>query len=295
MHGPGPGEVALTRRRVLGFAGAATLAGAAALAGARPAAAAERSYTFDLLFDVPHSDNMQGLAYRRGSFYVGFDVGGGHGVIREYDREGATLKESAPLAVGHAAEISVRDRDGLLYVATGGGTNPTKVNVVDWSGEPEVVRTIDFGSLGNSGLVAVDNRRDGLLVHAGPGDQGPFVFAFTDLDGTVRSTFDLGYQGVPQGLEMARRQGPLLHQRHHHRAGPGRDDPRSDRHPADRGERGAGGRARRPRHPRLLRLQQAEPRVRDEARVPLTGQARGRVPSEPPVPAARHPLFPRTK
>lgn len=74
---------------------------------------------------------------------------------------------------------------------------------MDWSGEPEVVRTIDLGSLGNSGLVAVDNRRDGLLVHAGPGDQGPFVFAFTDLDGTVRSTFDLGYQGVPQGLEMA--------------------------------------------------------------------------------------------
>ncbi|NYE14483.1 hypothetical protein [Actinomadura citrea] len=203
MHGPGLGEAALTRRRVLGFAGAATLAGAAALAGARPAAADGRTYTFDLLFNVPHTDNMQGLAYRRGRFYVGFDVGGGHGVIREYDRDGTTLKESAPLAVGHAAEISVRDRDGLLYVATGGGTNPTKVNVVDWSGEPEVVRTIDFGSLGNSGLVAVDNRRDGLLVHAGPGDQGPFVFAFTDLDGTVRSTFDLGYQGVPQGLEMA--------------------------------------------------------------------------------------------
>ncbi|WP_433472100.1 hypothetical protein ACQPZP_24755 [Spirillospora sp. CA-142024] len=203
MQKPGLGEVALTRRGVLGHAGAATLAGAAVLAGARPAAADGPSYTFDLVFNVPHTDNMQGLAYARGRFYVGFDVGGGNGVIREYDRDGTTLKESAPLAVGHAAEISVRDRDGRLYVATGGGTNPTKVNVVDWRGEPEIVRTIDFGSLGNSGLVAVDNRRDGLLVHAGPGDLGPFVFAFTDLKGNVRSTFDLGYQGVPQGLEMA--------------------------------------------------------------------------------------------
>lgn len=125
-------------------------------------------------------------------------------MIREYDMAGTRRKESAPLAVGHAAEVSVDDVTGLLYVATGGGTNPTKVNVVDWApARPRIVRTIDLGSLGNSGLVAVDNGRRGLLVHAGPDDQGPFVFAFTSLDGTVRSTFHLPYQGVPQGLEMA--------------------------------------------------------------------------------------------
>ncbi|HEU5025164.1 MAG TPA: hypothetical protein VFV01_09625 [Spirillospora sp.] len=199
-----PADTPLTRRTALGLAGAAALAGAATLAGtARPAAAAERSYTFELVFDVPDTGNMQGLAYQHGRFFVGFDVGGGKGVIREYRPDGTKVKESAPLAVGHAAEVSVRRADGLLYVATGGGTNPTKVNVVDWTGEPRIVRTIDFGSLGNSGLVAVDDERDGLLVHAGPGDNGPFVFAFTDLDGNVRSTFPLGYQGVPQGLEMS--------------------------------------------------------------------------------------------
>lgn len=194
----------ISRRKALGYAGAAGLTGAAALVGvARPAAAA-RAYTFELVFNVPDTGNIQGLAYRRGRFYVGFDVGNGQGVIREYDRSGRKLKESAPLDVGHAAEVSVRDADGRLYVATGGGTNPTKVNVVDFARpEPKIVRTIDLGSLGNSGLVAVDNRRDGLLVHAGPNDQGPFVFAFTDLRGRVRSKFTLPYVGVPQGLEMA--------------------------------------------------------------------------------------------
>ncbi|MEV5747449.1 hypothetical protein AB0L00_06490 [Actinoallomurus sp. NPDC052308] len=196
-------EPPITRRRLLAYAGGAGLAGATALvAGAAPASA--RAYEFDLVFNVPDTDNMQGLAYRRGRFYVGFDVGNGMGVIREYDRSGTKLKESRPLAVGHAAELSFRDADGMLYVATGGGTNPTKVHVVDIAADdPSIVRTIDFASLGNSGLVAVDNRRDGLLVHAGPGDQGPFVFGFADLNGRVRSTFPLPYQGVPQGLEMA--------------------------------------------------------------------------------------------
>ncbi|MEV0407602.1 hypothetical protein [Actinoallomurus sp. NPDC050550] len=196
-------ERSMTRRRLLTSAGGVGLAGAAALvAEAGPASA--RAYAFDLVFNVPDSGNIQGLAYRRGRFYVGFDVGGGNGVIREYDRSGTKLKETRPLAVGHAAELSFRPADGMLYVATGGGTNPTKVNVVNIAArDPKIVRTIDFASLGNSGLVAVDPRRDGLLVHAGPGDQGPFVFAFTDLNGRVRSTFNLPYQGVPQGLEMA--------------------------------------------------------------------------------------------
>lgn len=188
------------------MAGAAGLAGAAALTtGAVPAVAAARSYTFDLVFNVPDADNLQGLAYRRGRFLAGFDVGDGNGVIREYDRSGTKIKESDPLPIGHAAVVSVEDATGLLYVATGGGTNPTKINVVDWRpSSPRVIRTIDAGYLGNSGLVAVDDRRRGLLIHAGPNDQGPFVFAFTDLNGKERSRFNLPYQGVPQGLEMAR-------------------------------------------------------------------------------------------
>jgi hypothetical protein len=195
---------------MLGYAAATGLAGAAAVAvGTAPAAAAASAatspaYRFDLLFNVPDTDNLQGLAYRRGRFIAGFDVGDGSGILREYTRSGTKLKESAPLAVGHAAEVAVEDRTGLLYVATGGGTNPTKVNVVDWTPKaPKIVRTVDVGYLGNSGLVAVDNRRHGLLIHAGPNDQGPFVFAFTDMDGTERSRFNLPYQGVPQGLEMA--------------------------------------------------------------------------------------------
>ncbi|GAA4499417.1 hypothetical protein GCM10023191_046310 [Actinoallomurus oryzae] len=196
-------EGAITRRRMLGYAGAAGLAGAGIVVGARPASAS--TYGFDQLFELPDTDNMQGLAYRRGRYYVGFDVGDGHGVIRVYDGSGNKLKETTQLAVGHAAELSFRDRDGHLYVATGGGTNPTKVHVVDIAAaNPQVIRTIDFASLGNSGLVAVDNRRDGLLVHAGPDDDGPFVFAFAGFDGTVRSKFTLESQGVPQGLEMAR-------------------------------------------------------------------------------------------
>lgn len=207
MHPTGSDRRTFSRRQVLGYAAATGIAGATALAaGAAPAiAATSRTYDFEPAFTVPDTGNLQGLAYRRGRFIAGFDVGDGNGVLREYSATGEKIKESAPLAVGHAAEVAVEDATGLLYVATGGGTNPTKVNVVDWTPDaPRVVRTIDVGYLGNSGLVAVDNLRDGLLIHAGPNDQGPFVFAFTDMDGTERSRFGLPYQGVPQGLEMAR-------------------------------------------------------------------------------------------
>lgn len=204
----------ISRRKALGYAGGMTAAAltASLVAGTGQAAAAAgnparppRSYRFDLLFDVPHDDNMQGLAARGDSYFVGFDVGGGDAVIREYDRRGMLLKESAALPLGHVAEISFRAADGLLHAVTGGGGNPTLVRTVDFDAdEPAIVGTLDFSALGNAGLVAVDNARDQLLVHAGPSDEGPFTFAYADFEGRLGDTFELPGQGVPQGLEMWR-------------------------------------------------------------------------------------------
>jgi hypothetical protein len=176
---------------------------ATALLIAVPAASADPgvSYTFSKIFDTPYGGNQQGLAYANGSHYVSFDEGSDNGRIIQYNASGTEVKRSGLLPLGHAAEIAYRQADGNFYVATGGDTNPTYVSVVDMRpATPVVKRTYDFTSLGNNGMVAIDNKNDRMVVFAGPGG-GPHTIAYANFSGTITSQFTVPYSGVPQGIE----------------------------------------------------------------------------------------------
>ncbi len=66
------------------------------------------SYTFVKLFDVPSTENQQGLAFGAGSHFVTFDIGGGQARIVEYNSSGTQLKRTGGMALGHSAEASYR-------------------------------------------------------------------------------------------------------------------------------------------------------------------------------------------
>ncbi|GAA2396185.1 hypothetical protein Cme02nite_64900 [Catellatospora methionotrophica] len=172
--------------------------------GAAPAAADPgTSYTFTKIFDTPYLQNQQGLAWADGSLYVSFDMGSDQGRIVQYSTTGTEIKRSGLLALGHAAEISFRQADGNFYVATGGGSNPTYVNVVDMRpATPVIKKTYNFTALGNNGMVGIDNKNDRMVVFAGPSG-GPYTIAFANFSGTVTSSFTLPNLGTPQGIEVA--------------------------------------------------------------------------------------------
>lgn len=164
-------------------------------------------YVFDLVFHLPDSGNMQGLTYYNGYYYVGFDVGGGNGVIRKYNGAGKKVKESGPIAIGHAAELAYRVSNNRIYVANGGGTFPTYVYEVNMdAATPSITKTLDFTALGNAGLLAIDNDRDLLLVHTAPSDSGQLLFSFSDFNGNILHQFSMPNQGVPQGLAISQNQ-----------------------------------------------------------------------------------------
>lgn len=184
------------------LAATALTAGILAAANAPAAAGPGAGHTFTRLFDTPYAQNQQGLAWADGYHYVGFDMGGGQSRVVVYDDTGKEIRRSGLLPLGHAAELSFRQADGNLYVATGGGSNPTYVNVVDMRpATPVVRRTYDFTALGNNGMVAVDNANDRMVVFAGP-TGGPYTVAFADFSGTVSSRFTLPDLGTPQGIEV---------------------------------------------------------------------------------------------
>ncbi len=162
------------------------------------------TYTFTKVFDVPSTENQQGLAFGARSHFVTFDIGSGQARIVQYNSSGAEIKRTGGLAMGHGAEVSYRQADGNLYIANGGlsGT-PTYVYEVDMRlPTPVIARTIDFSSMGSNGMVAVDNGNGRLVVFAGP-NGGPYTAATTDLDGTILSKFSIaGGLGTPQGIEM---------------------------------------------------------------------------------------------
>jgi DNA-binding beta-propeller fold protein YncE len=154
-------------------------------------------------FQIKNTENMQGLAYAKGYFYVGFDLGNGEGRIQEYSPSGRLVKDSGPLPISHAASITWNRQNGLLYVTNGGGNNPTKIYLVDFRPKrPRVVATIDLSRLGNSGLAAIDNARHMMWVHTAKDDHSDITFSYCSLTGKVVRQFKLKNQGVPQGLDV---------------------------------------------------------------------------------------------
>ncbi|RFU61123.1 YncE family protein [Peribacillus glennii] len=151
-------------------------------------------------FHVDSKENMQGIAYSNGHMYIGFDIGKDRGRIRQYTLTGKLVKTTAPLKTGHTAELDVRNKNGRLYVANGGGKNPLKIHEVDVS-KNKITDTLHLDNLGNSGLLAVDNDRDRLIIHSAKNDKGTPLFSITDFNGKILKQFKIPYQGVPQGLE----------------------------------------------------------------------------------------------
>jgi hypothetical protein len=149
------------------------------------------------------SGNQQGLAIGRVDgatrLFTGVDVGGGNARIDEYDLTGRHLASSAPLPVGHAAELAVGD-DGLLYVSNGSATASTRIAVVDPAGWT-VQRTIDAGALGVNGMIAA-NPSGGFLVFANlPGR--PYTVTPMTGDGSLGTSVPVPDPGgLPQGLEV---------------------------------------------------------------------------------------------
>jgi len=157
----------------------------------------------NLLFEIDSKDNMQGIAYANGFYYVSFDIGKGYGVIRKYTKTGVLVQQSPPLLIGHSSEIDYREKNGNFYVSNGGGTNPTKITEVNFNDEnPYVVKTIDLTNLGNSALVAVDNYSDNLVVHTAANDKANPTINIVDFNGKLINKFSIKNQGVPQGLAV---------------------------------------------------------------------------------------------
>lgn len=157
-------------------------------------------YVFDLLFRIDSTDNMQGITYANGFYYVGFDKGNNKGVIRKYTVAGTLVEETGLLDLGHCAELAYRKADGLIYVVNGGGTEPTMVYAVNMQTKA-IVKTINLTRLGNAGLIGIDNINDRLIVHTASSNTTPPVFTITDFNGDSVRSFSIPNQGIPQGLD----------------------------------------------------------------------------------------------
>lgn len=164
------------------------------------------AYLTRLPISIKSSMNNQGLAYRDGYYYVGYDVTGGKGMIERFTASGIldSTYGGLPIPTRHTAELAFRAADGRLYAVSGGGTEPTYVYRIAADGKA-VDATLDFTSLGNSALMAFDNTNDLLLLVSNKigGDKGNPTFRFIDLNNNNRviMEFSAPYQGVPQGLE----------------------------------------------------------------------------------------------
>jgi len=161
-------------------------------------------YTTNLLFNIPETTlNFQGLTYYGGYFYAGYDIDSvGIGRIIKYDVKGNTIKTSPNLAIGHCAELGYRVSNGHIYIANGGGGNPTRIYEVDMETvTPYVVSDLNLESLGNSALLAIDNVNDKLIVHTAINDTGNPTFTICSFAGVIDNQFTIANQGVPQGLE----------------------------------------------------------------------------------------------
>lgn len=159
---------------------------------------------YDLLF-YAHPDyrynSFQGLGYHNGYFYLGFDMGDGQSKIVRHSSVGKMI-DAINLPLEHCAEIAYRKANGRLYVANGGGNVPCKVFEVDYT-RGELVKTLDLHKLGNACLVAVDNKRDQLVVSSAASDFGAVTISFMDFDGNINRQIHIPNYGVPQGIDIA--------------------------------------------------------------------------------------------
>lgn len=158
-------------------------------------------------FRVDQARNNQGLAFHDGYFYVGYDIGNGNGYIERYTQAGVLDPDygRVPVKTNHTAELAYRSSDKRLYAVSGGGASPTIVYRLSADGKA-VDQTYDFSKYGNSGLLAIDNTNDLLVLSStqSGGDNGRATFRTIDWNrnNIVVNEFSLAYQGIPQGLEV---------------------------------------------------------------------------------------------
>lgn len=159
-------------------------------------------------FFVNQNMNNQGLAYFDGFYYVGYDTGGGNGIVERYGA-GGHLDSSyggVNIPINHAAELAFRLADQRVYVASGGGSEPTYVRKLAADGK-SVAQSIDFTAYGNSALCAIDNVNDILILHStltgGDGGLPTFTFfSFSDLTTPLKQFTMPATLGVPQGMDV---------------------------------------------------------------------------------------------
>ena len=155
-----------------------------------------------LLTTIEDKDNLQSVCYKDNYLYLGFDLAtDDNGRIDKYDFGGNKISSSGTIKIGHTSSISHRKSNDRFYVCNGGGDTPTKVFTVNPS-TFAIEKTLDLSNLGNSGLIAIDNERDRLLVHTSVNDNGILKFNFIDFEGNVLSYFNIDNLGTPQGLTI---------------------------------------------------------------------------------------------
>lgn len=155
-----------------------------------------------LKFNIIDKGNMQGLTYNNNMFYVGFDRNNDNGEIIVYDNNGNEIKRSGLLKIGHAAGLAYRTKSNSIYVANGGSKNKTHIYEVKMNGDKVYIsKDLDYSKLGNSGLVAIDNDDDKLIIHTSINDNGNHIISICDFNGKVEKQINIKNQGIPQGLE----------------------------------------------------------------------------------------------
>lgn len=153
-------------------------------------------------FNINDKGNMQGLTYNNNTFYIGFDRNNDNGEIITYDNNGNEIKKSGLLKIGHAAGLAYRTKNNSIYVANGGGKNKTHIYEVKMNGDKTYVsKDLDYSKLGNSGLVAINNDDDKLIIHTAENNHGNHIISICDFNGKIEKQISIKNQGVPQGLE----------------------------------------------------------------------------------------------
>ena len=190
------------------------------------------------LFSVA-AGNQQGLAVRKGFFYVGYDIGNAHSEIQRYDGTGLHSGTLGPLPIEHVAELAYSTTTDLIYAANGGARTLTKVYAIDPLWDPDappadpatsIKQIFDLPSLGYNGMVAVDDVNKRLLVFSSAAASSGYTVSSVTLTatpvtnsdgtpvlnddgtpkttpaGTVTATVKVQINGVPQGMDLVGQQ-----------------------------------------------------------------------------------------
>lgn len=159
-------------------------------------------------FYVNQNYNNQGLAFYNGYFYIGYDLGGGNGMIERYAQNGVidTSYGGVSIPINHTADLAIRVKDEFLYSASGGGAEPTYIRKIAKDGK-SVLESIDLTNYGNSALCAIDNHNDILILHStlSGGDGGLPTFTFFEFgnwNNPVKQFTLPKTLGVPQGMDV---------------------------------------------------------------------------------------------